>query len=135
MTVKYLEMVQAIIGRMASNSFVVKGWSLTITGAILAFATSSENGWSGAIALIPCLAFWRLDAHYLRQERLYRCLFDRIRKTWGDTECSPSDFDLSTESVVRAGPSVWNVMRSPTLVWFHLPIAVAVCAVAAMLMA
>lgn len=30
---KYLEMIQAVIARLASNSFILKGWSVTLVGA------------------------------------------------------------------------------------------------------
>ena len=32
---KYLEMIQEIIKRMASNSFLLKGWSVTFASAII----------------------------------------------------------------------------------------------------
>ncbi|MEN9503463.1 MAG: hypothetical protein RI964_2748 [Pseudomonadota bacterium] len=35
---KHLEMLQQVITRMASNSFLIKGWSITLISALLAFA-------------------------------------------------------------------------------------------------
>ena len=31
--VKHLELIQAVITRLANNSFLMKGWALTVTGA------------------------------------------------------------------------------------------------------
>lgn len=36
--VKHLEMIQAVINRMAQNSFLLKGWSVVLTAAIFALA-------------------------------------------------------------------------------------------------
>ena len=38
---KHLEMIQGIINRMASNSFALKGWSVTLVAGI--FALSSKD--------------------------------------------------------------------------------------------
>lgn len=71
----YLEMVQGVITRMGQNSFNAKTWSVTLMGAVLAFAdTASSFGvW---LAIVPAMAFWLLDVFYLRQERLYRALYN-----------------------------------------------------------
>ena len=34
---KHLEMVQGVINRMASNSFMLKGWAVTLVAGIFAF--------------------------------------------------------------------------------------------------
>lgn len=74
---KHLEMLQQIISRMANNSFLIKGWSLTLISAILTFSTATKDITQSnmyfvlLIALLPALAFWYLDAYFLRQERLY----------------------------------------------------------------
>lgn len=77
---KHLEFVQAIISRMANNSYITKGWSLTITAAIYGFAAIHLNPWIASVGFIPVIGFWWLDAWYLRQERLFRCLYDDIRQ-------------------------------------------------------
>ena len=77
--VKHLEMIQAVIARLGSNGFVIKGWAVTVAGAFLAFAVN-RNKWDLAIAgMIPTFLFWMLDASFLRNERLFRDLFDRVR--------------------------------------------------------
>ena len=35
---KHLEMVQGVINRMASNSFMLKGWAVTLVAGIFALA-------------------------------------------------------------------------------------------------
>jgi hypothetical protein len=35
---KHMEFIQAVVGRLASNSFFVKGWAITVAGAFIGFA-------------------------------------------------------------------------------------------------
>ena len=78
--IKYLEMVQAVVTRLASNSFILKGWSVTVATALLGFAGSQQVQRLALLALLPALSFWVLDAYYLAQERRYRRLFVRARE-------------------------------------------------------
>src|SRR6266511_2455864 len=79
--VKHLEFIQAVIGRLANNSFLMKGWALTVAGLIFGF-TSKRGSWRiAAAAFLPVAAFWGLDAYFLRQERLFRRLYDAVRRS------------------------------------------------------
>ena len=69
-------MIQQVISRMANNSFFVKGWSLTLVAAIFAVAAQGNTWWLVWTALLPALVFWWLDTFYLRQERLFRLLYN-----------------------------------------------------------
>jgi hypothetical protein len=40
---KHLELVQGVINRMAGNSFILKGWSVTLTSALFALAAKDAN--------------------------------------------------------------------------------------------
>lgn len=74
--IRYLEAIQQVVARMANNSFLIKGWTLTLVAAI--FAVAAQSGFWGIVwvALLPTVAFWFLDTYYLRQERLFRHLYD-----------------------------------------------------------
>jgi len=39
----HLQMVQAVITRMAGNSFLIKGWSVTLIAALFALAAADSN--------------------------------------------------------------------------------------------
>jgi hypothetical protein len=78
--VKHLEFIQAVIARLANNSFFMKGWALTAAGLFYGFAVKGTSWPVAAIGLLPTVAFWGLDAYYLRQERLYRRLYDAVRR-------------------------------------------------------
>src|SRR4051812_26441753 len=76
-----MEMIQAVVSRLAGNSFLIKGWALTLTGAFLGFAVNKDDSGLAAAALVPILVFWALDTYYLRAERLFRALYDRVRSS------------------------------------------------------
>ena len=78
--IKQLEMLQAVINRMASNSFVFKGWSVTIIAGLSAFATSDSNKKLLLVAFLATLLLWAVDAYYLSLERQYRLLYEKRAK-------------------------------------------------------
>lgn len=77
--IKHLEFIQAIINRLAGNSFWVKGWTLTLVAGLLAIATKSINTKLIVVAYIPVIFFWVLDGYFLWQERLFRSLYNEVR--------------------------------------------------------
>lgn len=79
--VKHLDMIQAVVARLAGNSFLIKGWALTLTGAFLGFALNKTDSGLAAAAIIPIVVFWALDTYYLRAERLFRVLYERVRQS------------------------------------------------------
>jgi hypothetical protein len=78
-TVEHLKMIQGVINRMTQVSFLLKGWAVTLVVTLLAVAINTQNSWLGFIALVPTVVFGCLDAYYLRQERLFRDLYDKVR--------------------------------------------------------
>jgi hypothetical protein len=79
--VKHLELIQAVITRMAGNSALLKGWSVTLSSALIGWAAASNAHIKYALlGLLPPIFFAVLDAFYLRQERLFRKLYDHVRR-------------------------------------------------------
>lgn len=76
---KHLELIQAIVGRLAGNSFLVKGWAITVSGAFFGFALNLHSTRLAIVGAVPILAFWALDMYFLRSERLFRALYDEVR--------------------------------------------------------
>jgi hypothetical protein len=74
---KEIDIVQDIIKRMAFNSFMIKGWAITLVVVTLLLKRAEYQVW---IAFIPLLVFWFLDAYFLWQERMYRKLYEWIIK-------------------------------------------------------
>ncbi len=77
---KHLEMIQVVINRMASNSFVFKGWSITIVAGLTSFATSEAKPYLLLVSAIATVLFWAVDAYYLMMERAFRDLYKIVAK-------------------------------------------------------
>lgn len=66
---KYLDHLQAVIARLAGNSFAFKGWAVTLAGGLGAFAAVEQTAVLLCIAIGTTLLFWALDGYYLWLER------------------------------------------------------------------
>ena len=78
---KHLEFIQAVINRMAGNSALIKGWSITLSSALIGWAAANNAQIKYAVlGFFRPILFAVLDAFYLRQERLFRQLYDHTRK-------------------------------------------------------
>lgn len=86
---KHLEMIQAVISRMGSNSFLFKGWSITIIAAVSAFASKDSDHKLMLIPVVSTLLFWAIDAYYLMNERAFRKLYEKVAAT------DPKDIDFA----------------------------------------
>jgi len=115
---KHLELVQATIARMAGNSFLLKGWTVTIAAALFALAANDAHAAFAVVALLPAVSFWGLDAYYLRQERLFRKLYDAVRLA-SDEAFDKDPFSLSTAKYEGEVESWDKTLRAPTLLALH----------------
>lgn len=78
---KEIDLIQACITRMANNSFMCKGWLLSILIAILALLPENINRINICYLIAAVdLCFWWLDSFYLLQERLYRWKYEWVIK-------------------------------------------------------
>jgi len=75
---KHLELVQAVISRMANNSFLLKGWAVTLVGALFALTFKEVDPLYLLISMMVLILFWRLDSYYLSRERLFIKLYERV---------------------------------------------------------
>jgi hypothetical protein len=118
--IKHLEMIQNIITRMAKNSFLLKGWTVTLLAGIFALVWEKGGFLHYLLAYIPVFMFWFLDAYYLQQERLYRGLYDEVRQSSTNILFSMSPPSTSTKSSY----CYINVLFSKTEVGFYVPLIV-----------
>ena len=75
--IRYIELVQSIISRLANNSFLLKGWTITLIAAIFSLSDKIMKNFTFTIYFF-ILIFWILDSYYLYQERLYRDLYNKV---------------------------------------------------------
>ena len=78
---KEIELIQSCINRMAQNSFMVKGWLITLLSVALALLPEKVDiKLLCIIGFVIIVCFWYLDAFYLKLERLYRWKYDWVIK-------------------------------------------------------
>lgn len=112
---KHLEFVQNVITRMANNSFLLKGWSVTLVAALFAMEAKDKNVGFALLVFIPILSFWLLDAYFLSLERQFRELFKKVAATHEDQVT----FDMNPEPY-NAEENTWAAcLVRPSLAWFH----------------
>ena len=112
--IKHLEFIQAIISRLAQNSFLIKGWTITVVSAIFVVVLGNNNRLFDVVYIVVG-CFWILDAYFLYLERCYRDLYDKAR-----TSTDLPDFSLNylnsdcwcvnLWSIIRAGFSISSLM-------------------------
>jgi hypothetical protein len=128
---KHLEFILAVVARLAGNSFLVKGWAITVAGVFIGFALNQNEIRLALAALIPTVAFWGLDAYFLTSERLFRALYDQVRKS--DEHIEPFFMSATDKEFVRRVrdgqtdsstevASFWKTALRRTLAWFYLPL-------------
>lgn len=112
--IKHLEMIQNIIDRIARNSFLLKGWSVTLISAIFVLANKNTNKNIVVLAYFPTIMFAILDIYYLRLERLFRKLYNHVA-TLNEKQV---DF-LMDFSKYKKDVSIISVLFSPSIFIFY----------------
>ncbi len=116
---KEIDVIQNIIKRMASTSFLIKGWTITLVIATLLLRGTK---YQVLIAFIPLGLFWYLDTYFLWQERMYKKLYEWVIKNRLKTD--EHLFDMNAYRFRDKVQSRLSIMFSITLVWFYGSIAV-----------
>ena len=65
MKIEHLRMIQNVISRMASNSFIIKGWAITTFSALYAFAYLNHKSIVLIFGVLFICIFWYHDAFSL----------------------------------------------------------------------
>ncbi len=116
---KHLEFIQGVINRLAGASFRMKGWAVVLVSALLVLLVREGRVEFAWVGFVPVLVFWGLDGYFLRQERLFRDLYDHVR-TLDETAV---DFSMD----VCAFKRTWlKATFSITLVPFYVALGLAV---------
>lgn len=123
--VKHIDLITNTIERLARNSFQLKAWTILIISAVFALAANMVDYRFFLIGLVPAISFWGLDGYYLWQERLFRKLFDKVRTGTHDDE-TDGPFSMNTTPYKGEVASWRRVLVSRTLLYFYLPIVVAI---------
>lgn len=116
---KEIDLIQGCINRMANNSFLLKGWLVSIITVIIALTPDNLNKIIIFFTIIMVtISFWYLDAFFLRTEKLYRKMYEWVlkKRLQGIKELqynlNPHRFDTEVEHVLI-------IMFSKTLIFFY----------------
>jgi hypothetical protein len=114
---KHLEFIQQAINRMASNLFLLKGWTVTLIAAMFALAAKESKDFYFLLAYFPTFMFWLLDGYFLSQERRFRSLYDHVAKL----DDGAIDFSMNTEPFKDTPPrNKWShALFSRTLLIYY----------------
>ena len=119
---KELDLIQSVISRMTNNSFLVKGWAMTLMSALVAFGNESiMNNDHGIYYLVAMLAilipFWWLDAYYLQQERIFRKIYERA--IMDPNAVKRTRYDLNPRELLQDVDGTRKLMRTGIIKWFY----------------
>ncbi len=127
--IKFLEMIQNIITRMSTNSFMLKGWSVTLVAGTFVLSNVESNNLFFLIAYVPIILFWFLDSYYLQLERKYREFYNEILEKHNDE----IDFKIIIlQSKVERKTCYYQSLFSCTEIGFYLPMALLIAIVIAL---
>jgi hypothetical protein len=96
--IAHLTLIQGVINRIAGNSALLKGWTVTLVAATFALSAKDADTRFILIAYVPTVMFWILDSYYLQQERLLRDLHNKVRQK----QESEIDFAMDTSEFSRS---------------------------------
>ncbi len=117
---KHLEFIQGIISRMAGNLFFLRGWTITLIGALLAlFSKNNSPDYIFYFLILVVFILWILDGYFLSQERSYRDLYNHVRKL--KEEDIDFSLDISEYQKFKKNSLIYS-MFSYTLLVFYLPL-------------
>lgn len=115
---KHLDLIQGVITRMAGNSFSVKTWAVGLIAVLGGLAAKDADSRLACALLFPVVCFWGLDAYYLRQERLFRKLYEKVVAQ----DAKATLYSLNPGPFANGVDGTLKVAWSSTVRWLHLPI-------------
>lgn len=79
---KEIDLIQGCINRMAQNSFLIKGWTVTLFTVVLALlpekVEQNNRILLGVVMLAISIMFWYMDSFFLATEKNYRKVYSWV---------------------------------------------------------
>lgn len=123
---KHLEFIQNVITRMGTNSFLIKGWSITLVSALFALAAKDAHGKFVLITFFAVPVFWALDAYYLSLERQFRRVYFEV----AEKNEEEIDFIMNPQDY-NSGSNTWQSCLVRNAVWplYTIILLIALCVI------
>lgn len=116
---KEIDLIQGCINRMANNSFLIKGWLVSIVAVVVALAPDELNPFINVLTItLVTISFWYLDAFFLRTEKMYRKMYEWVLEARKQKKIE-FQYDLNPYRFEFQVDSIFKVMFSKTLKWFY----------------
>jgi len=127
--IKSMEFCQSTITRLSGNSFQLKTWFLVSFTALFTFFAKSISGeikyaptifdliWLG-----PLLVFPFLDAYYLKQERVFRSVYNDFKNKINSKDNPREFFDLKPTKAQIDEFNILNIVFSISVGFLYLPL-------------
>ena len=118
--IKYLELIENNILRFSNISTLIKGWFVTTFVVLLSPYTNTLNlngvffHSVGGIFLVTFIYFF--DTYFLYQEKLYRDLYDKVRK---GKICNSEYFNLNPKCFINGYVLFFKALKSCPQVLFY----------------
>lgn len=118
--IKYLQMIQDVVKRMADTSAAMKRYTLVSFAGATALARALEEPGAMLLAMVLVFIFWAMDAQYLRQEKWYRDMYDAARELDPDKV----DFNLTPSADLRNKTGIGYGFDSWSTRWLYVPLLI-----------
>lgn len=114
---KHLEFLQNIIARLNTNSFQIKGLSVTLVTGLLAVYATTPKALFLFIGILPTFFFWFLDSYYLQQERKFRGIYNDV--TGISSINKVTVYQMPVEIYETEHFTFQNAFSSKTVAWLY----------------
>lgn len=120
---KEIDIIQNCINRMASNSFLIKGWFITLILGFIAFGYEKIDFKIFIILLLIITIFcWISDSFFLQLEKKYRKKYNWVIKNRSTNSnflynLNPHETKMWDDDKIKIG--FWEIFFSKSLVFIY----------------
>ncbi|WP_126944203.1 hypothetical protein [Xanthomonas sp. BRIP62409] len=117
--IAYLNIVQGIVARLANSSSVIKGASVTVLSAMLAFSATDgiDLRWWNFLPIGS--VFMIYHAYFLQQERAFIRLYNKAAEK---DICEDVSLVIDGRALREVRESYISVLTRPSIIGFHFPV-------------
>jgi hypothetical protein len=119
----HLQIIQAVISRMAGSSSSCKTWCITLVSAILVIVADKGKPDYSYLALLPALLFNALDTYYLALEKAFRNSYNSFVSKLHADGVAPQDLYIINPSGNTCS-NLLQAVRSFSIWGFYISLVV-----------
>ena len=134
---KEIDLIQSCITKMSQNSFMIKGWLITLIAVVLALLPEKfDVKILCSVGCIAVICFWILDAFFLKTEKLYRMKYEWVIKNRMHSDEFLFDLnpynsnmwlkikDCKGNQIPAKEPRIIQIMFTLTMVLIYFPLLI-----------